>query len=578
MTNTKNERIFLLNKLVISAFENENSFDMTEIIKETKNLEQNINNSFKTQLQKDFDAISPNIINEQAAYKALFDGNITGALCQFSELYNKTSCTDYLKHLANCLLQLNEPEILNKYYSKKIKELAQTDNEALEILAATYFRIDSLQKKAIPLYKKLIKINPLNALLYHQLAFLYERVYQNKYLDKQIELTQKSLELSAPNNLIYAFLAKLYHRARNMKLAEKYFKLMMKNNPTPEEQVLYSRYFLSEGNLTKGYDLYRIRFETSNVAYPKELTDKTRWDGKTDISNSTVIVHYEQGFGDTIMFVRYIPKLAKMARKVILVVQKNIIPLLLSSGYDKYCEILSHEADVSGEIELENTNSSVMYSNGSGMSRIKHDFHIPMMDLPYLFKETPSSIYKADKYLNTTQEKVSEFKKKYINDNKKLKIGFAYHGTKQSNPTYRDIKVKEFIELFKMKDVEFYSLQADEHMNELKRLPKGSDGVKIYNLGENLKNFEDTACAMECMDLIISTDNVIMNLSGALGVKTFALFNVFPESRWFKTDGENIGWYKNVKPFKAQNYNDWAPLIKEIKKEILELVELKTKK
>ena len=116
-----------------------------------------------------------------------------------------------------------------------------------------------------------------------------------------------------------------------------------------------------------------------------------------------------------------------------------------------------------------------------------------------------------------------------------------------------------------MDNVEFYSFQSDEYAQELQELDKS---VKITDLGKVFKNFEDTACAMDCMDLIISTDNVVMNLAGALGVRTYALFNKFTESRWYSVDGDDIGWYKSVKPFHAKTFNDWDNLLTEVKTEM----------
>ena len=459
---------------------------------------------------------------------------------------------------------MNKPKVIKKYFLKTLKKQIK-DTEILKIVGGTYFSIPEDFEKAIPYYEKLIKEIKDDYSLYYQLSFLYERVYQNKKLDIQIKYAQKALELAPYNNLVRAFLAKLYYRAGEKDKTYEHFEKMMSNNPTPEQQVLYSRIFMQEGELEKGYDLYKIRFQTSNVAYPKELTDKTRWSGKEDLSNSTVIVHYEQGFGDSIMFVRYIPQLAKIAKKIILVVQKNIIPILKSSGYDRYCEILSHEADINPTIELADSNSSVMYTGASGMSRIPHDYHIPMMDLPYFFKESPDKMFEAKGYLTVDKKKAEDFKKKYVNNNNKFKIGISYHGTKQSNSTYRDVPVKEFLPLLNLKNVELYSFQADEYAKELDDLPHN---VQIYNLGKEFKNFEDTACAIECMDLIISTDNVVMNLAGALGKKTFALFNIYPESRWYKTEGNDIGWYKSVKPFRVKTFNDWENLILDVKSQI----------
>ncbi len=567
MKDTKEKNLYFLNKLILSAFNSSHRVDTTSVKKEFKTLEKQVDNEFRTALETKLDSVKtkPEKATEAKAYAAILQGNFAKGADMFAQLYrNDKNKFEYIQHLSNCLLHLGKPEFVYKYFINELKKHTD-DIEVLKIVATTYFGMPEHFAKAIPYYEELIKKETENYSLYYQLSFLYERVYQNKEMEKQIEYAQKALELAPDNNLVRAFLAKLYYRNGEKEKSKTHFEKMMLNNPTPEQQVLFSRYFLKEGDLKTGYDMYKIRFKTSNVAYPKELTDETRWDGKADLSDKTVILHYEQGFGDSVMFVRYIPKLAKLAKKVILVIQKNLIPILKSSGYDKYCEILSHEADINPNIKLDDTNSSVMYTGASGMSKIPHDYHVPMMDLPYLFDETPDKMEEAEGYLQADEKKVEEFRRKYIKDNDKIKIGLSYHGTKQSNSTYRDIHATEFLPLFEMEDVEFYSFQADEYAEELKELPKH---VKVHNLGKEFKNFEDTACAMKCMDLIISTDNVVMNLAGAMGIKTFGLFNVFSECRWYKTEGEDIGWYKSVKPFRAKDYNDWTPLIEDIQKRI----------
>ena len=70
------------------------------------------------------------------------------------------------------------------------------------------------------------------------------------------------------------------------------------------------------------------------------------------------------------------------------------------------------------------------------------------------------------------------------------------------------------------------------------------------------------------MDLVISTDNVILNLAGALGVKTYGVFNKFTEYRWFDLSGEDVKWYKSVKPYQAKDMNIWKDVIGTIKKDI----------
>ena len=494
-------------------------------------------------------------------------GSFGQSFWEFFRLYRQNSADDsLLKSAITNLLMLKGYDVVLDHFSSILKEKMNADPEIMNMLASAYFLTQEHYEEALPLYEMLKEVYPDSVMVFYRLALCYERLYQDKYLDKQLEYAKKAYEISDDENIPHELLAKYYYRSGNKKECLKCFDHILKNEPSPENKVAYGRFLMKEGFISEGFRAYLSRFDTGKVAYPVLLTADKRWNGKSDLSSSVVIVHYEQGFGDSVMFSRYIPKISRLAKKVIFVVQKNLIPVFKSSGFDKYCEILSHEADVNLNITLEDTNKSVMYSKGQGMGKIPHDYHIPLLDTPYLFEEAPDKMEEAEGYLKTDPKKVQEFREKYINKNDKIKVGLAYHGTKDSLLTYRDISVKKFLPLLKMDNVEFYSFQSDEYAQELQELDKS---VKITDLGKVFKNFEDTACAMDCMDLIISTDNVVMNLAGALGVRTYALFNKFTESRWYSVDGDDIGWYKSVKPFHAKTFNDWDNLLTEVKTEMV---------
>ncbi len=572
MSKNKNDILFYTNNVLLSAFQ-DNKEIKDYLISENKQLKNNISDkdlldSFeKIKQGKKIKHSNDNELSFGKAIEKYNQGEYSHAFWDFSQLLKNDPDNYILKRTtANSLIKLQGYKVLKQKFLPELKKHPD-DIEALTIIANMYMGLEDFKQAAK--YYEILKTKNLNdkemANCYSRLSYLYERTLQDKNIDVQIEYTKKGLGYTDNNAGIYAFLGQLYFRKGDIKTAEKCFNIMYKNKPTVEDEVKYGRFLMKQGMLTEGFDIMRKRFKTGRVKYPIALTDNKRWDGEADLSDATVIVHYEQGFGDSVMFSRYIPELSKKAKKIIFVVQKNLIPLFVDSGFEKYCEILSHEADVNANITLNNGNRSVMYSEGDGMRRIPHDYHIPVMDLPYVMKENPDKMKEAGGYLKVPENKVEKFRKKYIKNNNKIKIGLAYHGTKDSIQTYRDIKPKKFLPIFQMKGVEFYSFQADEYSEQLKEVDKS---IKIYNLAKHFKDFEDTACAMKCMDLIISTDNVVMNLAGALGVKTYGLFNVFTESRWYKTTGDDIGWYKSVKPFQAKTFNDWTNLIKDVKSSI----------
>ena len=188
-----------------------------------------------------------------------------------------------------------------------------------------------------------------------------------------------------------------------------------------------------------------------------------------------------------------------------------------------------------------------------------------MMDLPIICETQYDTIPRAEGYLKVSKTKVNAYRKKHINDNDKLKIGIAYEGTLASKETDRDIPLEFLYPLMQMPEVEVYSFQVDDLTRQMDRVPQDCN---LIRLGKTFSNWEDTACAMNCMDLMVTTDNGVMNLAGALGIKTFGLFNTITEWRWFKTQGEDIAWYKSVKPFQCPTSKAWAVPMTQIVEEV----------
>ena len=107
--------------------------------------------------------------------------------------------------------------------------------------------------------------------------------------------------------------------------------------------------------------------------------------------------------------------------------------------------------------------------------------------------------------------------------------------------------------------------QVGDIFGQLKEVPKS---CKYTPLAGTFRNWEDTALALKNMDLVITSDNGVMNLAGALGVKTFGVFNSMTEWRWIKTQGDDIAWYKSVKPFQCPSTNDWESAMKKVTEEV----------
>lgn len=451
------------------------------------------------------------------------------------------------KNIGLCMKSIGNADLAIKFL-KRFEEISPDKEDVYVYLADITYSDIKDNIKAIEYYEKALLKNQNNFSIYNMLGHLYSTCYQDKYKDKQIEYLTKAYELAPNNRIVVKNLAYVYGKFDEVQKADEFYSKLMYLNPTHSDLHSYGAYLVKHKRFSEGFKFLQHRFQKEdlgNVVFPAIFSNKKkRWSLKVDIKDKHVLVHFEQGFGDSIMFVRFVEQLKKMCAKVSLVVQNGLIGLFEDSklGIDIYPE--------------------------SEVPNINYDYYIPMMDLPIVCETQADSIPLADGYLKVPKAKINAYKKEHINANDKLKIGIAYEGTLASKETDRDIPLRYLYPLMQLPDVEVYSFQVDDLTNQMDRIP---EDAQLIRLGKTFKNWEDTACAMMNMDLMVTTDNGVMNLAGALGVKTFGLFNTIVEWRWFKTTGNDIAWYKSIKPFQCPTSKAWEVPVLDVMTEIEKL-------
>jgi len=377
---------------------------------------------------------------------------------------------------------------------------------------------------AIDCYEKVIRIDPEIASVYSVLANLYSKAYGNLSLEKQISCYKQLIKLKPNSSLALHGLAFCYEKLGNNDEAEKFYLKLLENEPTSIDYYNYACFLIHKGDFLRGHEYFTRRFDINdnNLRYPVKIEGDRRWDFKTDLSDKTLLVHYEQGFGDTIMYCRFLPQLVNIARRVIFAVQNDLFTLL--DGVFEGVELITDETIPD------------------------YDYSMALLDAPYVLKTTVDAIPFTGGYLGKNIDRVH---------GKNYRIGIAYSGDKNANYDGRDLSLRWFAPLAeRFADAEFYSLQKGET----------NFAGGIVPLGGTFKDFYDTAEAIKSMDLIISTDNVILNLAGALGTKTIGLFNKETNFRWFNTQGSGIGWYKSVKPLQCGTFDGWGEVFEELEK------------
>ena len=448
------------------------------------------------------------------------------------------------KNVGLCMKKLGNADMAIKFL-EHFEEISPDKEDVYIYLGDLIYSDIKDNKRAIGYYEKALEKYPNNFTIYNMLGHLYSTSYQDKFKEKQIYYLTKAYELAPQNRIVVKNLAYVLGKFDEVAKADEMYAKLMYLNPTHSDLHAYGAYLVKHQRFSEGFKFLQHRFlkeDLGNVAFPELLkTKKKKWNMKLDISNKIILVHFEQGFGDTIMFARFIEEMKHRCKEVMLVVQKGLIPLMKDSklGVEVYSE--------------------------DDIPNLKYDYWIPMMDLPIVCETRPDTIPQAQGYLKVPQVKINAYKKQHIVDNDKIKIGIAYEGTMASKETNRDIPLEYLYPLMKLPDVDVYSFQVDDLTRQMDRVPADA---KLIRLGKTFKDWEDTACAMNCMDLMVTTDNGVMNLAGALGIKTFGIFNTVTEWRWFKTKGEDIAWYKSIKPFQCPTSDDWETPVNRILEEL----------
>ena len=380
---------------------------------------------------------------------------------------------------------------------------------------------------------------------YNMLGMLYNDLYVNhgRNLEdafESLEFYLKADEINPLSQKTTRNIALASALVNNTNIAKMYWdKLFKLGGITKEDLLEYSMFCLKIGDFENFYKYYDNRFEVDTYKNIYIKSDKPLWKGE-NLSNKTLLIQSEQGFGDTFLMSGYLTRILKTAKKIIFLAQGEVCSLLKESFKD---------------IE-------VLPINQTDITKLEYDYHIPTMSIPSVLKLTKENISVVGGYLKTNCDLTEKYKEKYF-DNDKLKIGFAFMGNIKGKQL-RDIPLKEFLPFDNLEKVELYSLTIDIDEKEYKIFKNN----KIHVFNDVIKDFSDTASLVENCDIIITSDNCILNLAGALGKKTIGLFNWNYEARWFDLTGKDCGWFTSVKPIVNEEMNNWKPSIEKAIEEV----------
>ncbi len=293
------------------------------------------------------------------------------------------------------------------------------------------------------------------------------------------------------------------------------------------------------GDFDRGWKKHEWRWQTAQLKNAKRNFLRPLWLGSEEIEGRTILLHAEQGLGDTIQFCRYVPLLAGRGARVILEVQKPLRELMTT---------------LTGAVQV--------VSRGDPLPPF--DLHCPLLSLPLAMATRLETIPSAAPYLAAGESKTGAWQKR-LGADEKPRIGIVWAGSPRKElpganriDSQRSIAFDQLAPLFQIAECAFYGLQKGD--DAVRQLRASSWRHAVVDWTDDLQDFSDTAALMENLDLIVSVDTSVAHLAGALG-KPFWLLNRYNTCWRWLADREDSPWYPTARLFRQDSSREWAPVI-----------------
>jgi hypothetical protein len=293
---------------------------------------------------------------------------------------------------------------------------------------------------------------------------------------------------------------------------------------------LLGRYCLTLGDFNRGWREYEHRL----ARLPNPRPDIRRWAGE-DLAGVRLIVIAEQGLGDTLQFLRFLPWLRQHSATVTAVVQPALIALAQT---------------VDGDIAW----ASDWHTPGT------FDLRVDLLSLPFMLRTRLDSIPQGIPYVNANAAKVADWA--HVLGREGFRIGLAWQGsTGPMRDDARSIPPALFKALAEMPGVRLISLQGVNGLEPLASLP---DGMVIERLGPKIESNPDgiaeVAAVMENLDLVIASDTMVAHLAGALGRPVWVGLKRDADWRWLRNRADSP-WYPTMRLFRQERAGDWPAVV-----------------
>jgi tetratricopeptide (TPR) repeat protein len=297
------------------------------------------------------------------------------------------------------------------------------------------------------------------------------------------------------------------------------------------------------GDWQRGFQEYEWRWQRSGMTDTRRGYGRPLWLGEYPLARKTILLHAEQGLGDTIQFARYAPLLARAGATVVLEVQAELKSLL-------------------GGIE------DVASCHARGEKLPAFDVHCPLGSLPLAFKTEPATVPAELPYLRAGEAHVAKWRPR-IEALPGKRVALAWTGNaSHANDRNRSIDLKLLEPLLALEGVSYLCIQRDLRGNDAEILARHAN---VSHLGGELSDMADTAAITALADLTISVDTSVAHVAGSLDRPLWVMLPFAPDWRW-TLDGERCPWYPQARLFRQAALGDWPSAIAMLRAELARFI------
>ena len=289
---------------------------------------------------------------------------------------------------------------------------------------------------------------------------------------------------------------------------------------------------LSVGKLKDGFKLYEHRWKTAHFRSQRRHFPQPLWHGNEDLTGKTILLHSEQGLGDSIQFCRYIKFFENMKCRVLLEIEQPLISLMQCLLPQEY-----------------------IYRKGSTLPAF--DFHCPLMSLPHSFGTTLNDIPFSGPYLAVHQKRIEHWRELLKKKISRLSA-LAWRGNPHHvNDQRRSSGLIEIIGSLS-KEFEWISLERFPTEHEKHLIDKKGH---MRQFGDEIGDFAETAALCKAIDAVISVDTSTAHLAASIGTETHLLLRDCADWRWLQ-GRKDTPWYNAIKIYRRLDKDRWPSVLK----------------